>query len=159
VKLVLAINGAKREVDLPPMMRLLDALRTELGLAGTKEGCGEGECGACTVLLDGEPVNACLVAVAQCVGREITTVEGLAPGADHLLPIQQTFITEGGAQCGICTPGMLVAAEALLRRRPDPTEGEIREALAGNICRCTGYQRIVESVRAAAALRKQGGAP
>jgi aerobic carbon-monoxide dehydrogenase small subunit len=154
VTLVLSINGTRREADLPPMMRLLDALRYELGLAGTKEGCGEGECGACTVLLDGEPVNACLVAVGQCVGREITTVEGLGPDAAHLSPLQQTFVSEGGAQCGICTPGMLVAAEALLRRRPDPDEAEIREALAGNICRCTGYQRIVESVRAAAALRR-----
>lgn len=160
MKLTLMINGARREADLPPMMRLLDALRTELGLPGTKEGCGEGECGACTVLLDGEPVNACLVAVGQCEGRSITTVEGLAKDATHLTPLQQTFISEGGAQCGICTPGMLVAAEALLRRRPDPTEPEIREALAGNICRCTGYQRIIESVRAAAELRKKnGGAP
>ncbi len=159
MKLSLSINGTKREADLPPMMRLLDALRTELGLAGTKEGCGEGECGACTVLLDGEPVNACLVAVGQCAGREITTVEGLAPSAAHLTPLQQTFVSEGGAQCGICTPGMLVAAEALLRRRPDPSDEEIREALAGNICRCTGYQRIVESVRAAAVLRREGGNP
>ncbi len=157
MKMILSINGERREVDLPPMKRLLDALRLDLGLPGTKEGCGEGECGACTVLLDGEPVNACLVAVGQCIGREVVTVEGLAKDARHLTPLQQTFVSEGGAQCGICTPGMLVAAEALLRRRAAPTEEEIREALAGNICRCTGYQRIVESVRAAAVLRSGGG--
>jgi carbon-monoxide dehydrogenase small subunit len=153
MKISFVLNGSPREADLPPMMRLLDALRTSLGLTGTKEGCGEGECGSCTVLLDGEPVNACLVAVGQCDGRDVVTVEGLGT-AEHLSPLQRTFLSEGGAQCGICTPGMLVAAEALLRRRPDPSELEIREALAGNLCRCTGYQRIVESVRVAAAMRR-----
>jgi carbon-monoxide dehydrogenase small subunit len=156
MKMTLSLNGAPRDVDLPPMMRLLDALRYELGLTGTKEGCAEGECGACTVLLDGEPVNACLVTVGQCVGRSVVTIEGLG-GAEHLTPLQRTFVSDGGAQCGICTPGMIVAAEALLRRRPSPDDGEIREALAGNICRCTGYQRIVESVRAAAAMRRERG--
>jgi len=135
-------------------MRLLDALRGPLGLTGTKEGCAEGECGACTVLLDGEPVNACLVAVGQCEGREVVTVEGLGE-ASHLSPLQSCFVDHGGAQCGICTPGMLIAAEHLLRRDPDPSEPAIREALAGNLCRCTGYQRIVESVRVAAALRRE----
>ena len=152
MKISLTINGAPRELDSAPLVRLLDALRGPLGLTGTKEGCGEGECGSCTVLLDGDPVNACLVPIGQCEGREIITVEGLG-SALHLSPLQRCFIDEGGAQCGICTPGMLIAAEALLRRTPDPDEPAIREALAGNLCRCTGYQRIVESVRSAAALR------
>jgi aerobic carbon-monoxide dehydrogenase small subunit len=152
MKIALTLNGARHDLDLPPAMRLLDALRGPLALTGTKEGCGEGECGACTVLMDGEPVNACLVVIGQCEGRAITTVEGLG-SIDHLSPLQRCFIEEGGAQCGICTPGMLVAAEALLSRTPKPDEPEIREALAGNLCRCTGYQRIVESVKAAALLR------
>jgi carbon-monoxide dehydrogenase small subunit len=155
MKVSFVVNGSARAVDLPPLTRLLDALRGPLGLPGTKEGCGEGECGACTVLLDGEPVNACLVGLGQCEGRSITTVEGLGD-ATHLAPLQRCFIDHGGAQCGICTPGMLLAAEALLARRPDPSEGEIREALAGNLCRCTGYQRIVESVRLAAESRREG---
>ncbi len=157
MKISLNVNGSPRELDSAPLVRLLDALRGPLGLTGTKEGCGEGECGSCTVLLDGDPVNACLVPIGQCQGREITTVEGLGDAA-HLSPLQRCFIDEGGAQCGICTPGMLIAAEALLRQRPDPDEPEIREALAGNLCRCTGYQRIVESVRSAAALRREGAA-
>ncbi len=148
----LVVNGEARAVDVPPLMRLLDVLRGPLGLPGTKEGCGEGECGACTVLLDGEPVNACLVGIGQCEGRSVTTVEGLGDVA-HLSPLQRAFVEHGGAQCGICTPGMLVSAEALLRAKPSPSEGEIREALAGNLCRCTGYQRIVESVHEAARLR------
>jgi aerobic carbon-monoxide dehydrogenase small subunit len=152
VKIALTLNGAARDLEAPPMLRLLDALRGPLGLTGTKEGCGEGECGSCTVLLDGEPVNACLVTIGQCEGRTVTTVEGLGDAA-HLAPLQRCFVTDGGAQCGICTPGVLIAAEALLSRVAAPSEGEIREALAGNICRCTGYQRIVESVHAAAALR------
>jgi len=156
VKITLVLNGTKRVVDSAPGARLLDVLRGPLGVAGTKEGCGEGECGACTVLLDGVPVNACLVPVGQCGGREITTVEGLG-SLEHLSPLQACFVSEGGTQCGICTPGMLLAAEALLRRSPQPGDGEIREALAGNICRCTGYQRIVESVRAAASLRCRAG--
>lgn len=157
MKISLTINGAPRELDSAPLVRLLDALRGPLGLTGTKEGCGEGECGSCTVLLDGDPVNACLVPIGQCDGRTITTVEGLAEAA-HLSPLQKCFIDEGGAQCGICTPGMLLAAEALLRQKPDPDEAEIREALAGNLCRCTGYQRIVESVLRAAVLRREGAA-
>ena len=157
MKISLEVNGAARELDAPPLMRLLDALRGPLGLPGTKEGCAEGECGACTVLLDGEPVNACLVAVGQCAGRKVITVEGLGE-AGHLSPLQRCFVEEGGAQCGICTPGMLIAAEHLLRRDPDPSEASIREALAGNLCRCTGYQRIVESVRAAAAQKRAANA-
>lgn len=145
----LTLNGERQSVDAAPLARLLDVLRGPLGLTGTKEGCGEGECGSCTVLLDGEPVNACLVPIAQCQGRGVTTVEGLAAGPD-LSPVQSAFATEGGAQCGICTPGMLVSARALLAREAAPSEGAIREAIAGNVCRCTGYQRIVESIRAAA---------
>jgi aerobic carbon-monoxide dehydrogenase small subunit len=155
VKIALTVNGEAHAIDVPPLLRLLDALRGPLGLTGTKEGCAEGECGSCTVLLDGEPVNACLVAVGQCEGRAIVTVEGLGD-TSHLSPLQRAFIEEGGAQCGICTPGMLVAAEALLRRAPSPTDSQIREALAGNLCRCTGYQRILESVYAAAVLRSRG---
>jgi len=153
VRISFTLNGAVRELDAAPLARLLDVLRGPLGLTGTKEGCGEGECGSCTVLIDGEPVNACLVAFAQCEGRSVTTVEGLGAIAP-LSPLQAAFITEGGAQCGICTPGMLMAAEALLARDAAPDEAEIREALAGNICRCTGYQRIVESVRTAASWRR-----
>jgi carbon-monoxide dehydrogenase small subunit len=145
----LKVNGVDHEVASPPLARLLDVLRCELRLTGTKEGCGEGECGACSVLIDGEPVNACLVAVGQCEGREITTVEGLAHG-EELTHLQRCFIEDGGAQCGICTPGMLIAAEALLRVNQRPTEEEVRDAIAGNICRCTGYQRIVSSILHAA---------
>jgi len=148
----LTLNGQPREVDAPPMKRLLDVLREELELTGTKEGCGEGECGTCTVLLDDDPVNACMVVIAQCDGRRVVTVEGLG-SAEHLTPIQRAFVTEGGAQCGICTPGMLVSAEALLRRTAAPSDAQIREALAGNLCRCTGYERIVQSVRIAAQER------
>ena len=159
MKISLNVNGDRHDVELPPLTRLLDALRGPLGLTGTKEGCAEGECGSCTVLLDGDPVNACLVSVGQCEGRVITTVEGLArSGADnHLAPLARCFVDHGGAQCGICTPGMLISAEALLARRPDPTDQEIREAIAGNLCRCTGYQRIVESIREAAAERRAAG--
>jgi len=135
----------------PPMKRLLDVLREDAGLPGSKEGCGEGECGACTVLLDGEPVNSCLVAAGQCEGAKIVTVEGLAKGA-RLSALQRAFVELGGAQCGICTPGMLVTSYALIHaaRGRVPGEGEVREALAGNLCRCTGYQKIVDAVRAAA---------
>jgi aerobic carbon-monoxide dehydrogenase small subunit len=155
MKVALDVNGTRHELELAPLTRLLDALRGPLELTGTKEGCAEGECGSCTVLLDGVPVNACLTTIGQCDGRAVTTVEGLAD-ASHLSPLQRCFIDEGGAQCGICTPGMLIAAEALLRERPAPTDEDVREALAGNLCRCTGYQRIVESVQAAARLRRDG---
>ena len=156
MKISLNVNGQSREVDLPPLVRLLDALRGPIGLTGTKEGCGEGECGSCTVLLDGQPVNACLVSIGQCEGRSITTVEGL-PDTAQQGPLARCFVEFGGAQCGICTPGILVSAEALLTRRPDPTDDEIREAIAGNLCRCTGYQRIVDSVREAAKRRRESG--
>jgi carbon-monoxide dehydrogenase small subunit len=152
------VNGVVRELKSAPLTRLLDVLREELLLTGTKEGCGEGECGSCTVLLDGEPVNACLVAIGQTDGRKVVTIEGLGT-TDHLAPLAQCFVDHGGAQCGICTPGMIVAAHALLEVNPNPSDGEVREAIAGNLCRCTGYQRIVDSVlRAGELLRKRDGA-
>jgi len=139
------INNESRTIDVFPMARLLDVLREQLHLTGTKEGCGEGECGACTVVLDGRIVNSCLVPVAQVSGSEITTIEGVAH-QDQLHAVQQAFIDHGGAQCGICTPGMVLAAVDLLNRNPQPSETEIRNGLAGNLCRCTGYMKIFESV-------------
>jgi carbon-monoxide dehydrogenase small subunit len=139
------VNGEKCEVEVFPMARLLDVLREELLLTGTKEGCGEGECGACTVIIDGQIVNSCLVPMAQVNGAQITTIEGVA-GAGDLHEVQQAFIEHGGAQCGICTPGMVLAAVDLLKRNPAPTENDIRNGLAGNLCRCTGYMKIFESV-------------
>ncbi len=149
MKVSLKVNGKKRKVNVPPMRRLLDVLREELALTGTKEGCGEGECGACSVLLDGEMVNSCLVPICQADGAKIVTVEGLA-GKRALHPVQDAFWDHGGAQCGICTPGMLIASADLLAKNPRPDEAEIREGLAGNLCRCTGYVKIVASVQAAA---------
>lgn len=139
------VNGQAHSLQVFPMARLLDVLREELRLTGSKEGCGEGECGACTVLLDGEIVNSCLVPVAQVDGADITTIEGVA-NDDRLHAVQQAFIDHGGAQCGICTPGMVLAAVDLLSRNPEPSEAEIRTGLAGNLCRCTGYIKIFESV-------------
>jgi len=141
----LQINGHERTIEAFPMARLLDVIREDLQLTGTKEGCGEGECGACTVVVDGRIVNSCLVPVAQVVGAEITTIEGVASD-DQLHAVQQAFIEHGGAQCGICTPGMILAAVDLLSRNQTPTEADIREGLAGNLCRCTGYIKIFESV-------------
>ena len=142
------VNGAAVEVDVPGMRRLLDVLREDLALTGTKEGCGEGECGACTVLLDGAPVDSCLVPVCQVDGARVATVEGLAPGPAALDPLQAAFLETGGAQCGICTPGMLLAAQALLQQNPRPSEDEVRTGLAGNLCRCTGYTKIIDAVLA-----------
>ena len=139
------VNGQSHRLEVFPMARLLDVLREELRLTGTKEGCGEGECGACTVIVDGRIVNSCLVPVAQVDGSEITTIEGVAT-EDQLHAVQQAFIEHGGAQCGICTPGMVLAAVDLLERNPQPAEADIRTALAGNLCRCTGYMKIFESV-------------
>ena len=147
------VNCESRAVEAPPMKRLLDVLREDLHLTGTKEGCGEGECGSCAVRMNGELVNSCLVPVLQAEGAEIQTVEGLARnGALH--PLQEAFLERGGAQCGICTPGMLMAAAQLLETTPHPNLAEIREGLAGNLCRCTGYMRIFESVTAAAGARQ-----
>ena len=146
------VNGESRTVQAPPMKRLLDVLREDLHLTGTKEGCGEGECGSCAVRMNGELVNSCLVPVLQAEGAEIQTVEGLAlNGALH--PLQEAFLQFGGAQCGICTPGMLMAAAQLLETNPHPDLAEIREGLAGNLCRCTGFMRIFESVVAAAGAK------
>ena len=139
------INNESRTVEVFPMARLLDVLREQLYLTGTKEGCGEGECGACTVMLDGQIVNSCLVPIAQVNGSNITTIEGVAHD-DQLHAVQQAFIDHGGAQCGICTPGMVLAAVDLLNRNPEPSEAQIRSGLAGNLCRCTGYMKIFESV-------------
>ena len=153
------VNGVPFEVDAPGMRRLLDVLREDLGLTGTKEGCGEGECGACTVLLDGEVVDACLVPVCQADGREVRTVEGLADGSlggPRLSPLQAAFLEAGGTQCGICTPGMLMAAEAFLASGTEATEPAIREAIAGNLCRCTGYTKIVEAIALAASAMGAG---
>ena len=150
------VNGGPVEVDVPGMRRLLDVLREDLALTGTKEGCGEGECGACTVLIDGAPVDACLVPVCQVAGRRIATVEGLAAPAQArdeppaMDPLQVAFLVAGGAQCGICTPGMLMAARAYLDSGGGPDEDAIREAIAGNLCRCTGYTKIIDAIAIAA---------
>jgi len=143
------VNNQSVEVSAIPSARLLDILREELDLTGTKEGCGQGECGACTVLLEGEAVNACLVLVGQVEGKRIETIEGLAQGS-ILHPLQQAFIDEGAVQCGYCTPGMVLAAKALLAENPTPTETEIRVAIAGNLCRCTGYTKIIKAIQSAA---------
>jgi aerobic carbon-monoxide dehydrogenase small subunit len=148
VRIACHVNGRDFNFDAWPLARLLDVLREELHLTGTKEGCGEGECGACAVLLDGELVNSCLVPAAHANGANITTIEGLALG-DELHAVQQAFLEHGGAQCGICTPGMVLAAVDLLKKCPNPTEADIRAGLAGNLCRCTGYMKIFESVVAA----------
>ncbi len=153
MKLTLRVNDSTRDVDAPPMKRLLDVLREDLGLTGTKEGCGEGECGACTVTLDGVPVLSCLVPVCQAVGVSIGTVEALASGA-RLARVQEAFL-DGAAQCGICTPGFLVTASALIHsRRERLTEDDVRDAIAGNLCRCTGYVKIVEAILRADAEAK-----
>jgi aerobic carbon-monoxide dehydrogenase small subunit len=148
------VNGAPAEVDVPGMRRLLDVLREDLGLTGTKEGCGEGECGACSVILDGQLVDACLVPVSQVDGSTVRTVEGLArrarDGERELDELQQAFLVAGGAQCGICTPGMLMAARAYLDAGGGPDHDAIREAIAGNLCRCTGYTKIVDAIALAA---------
>ena len=144
------VNGAPVLVGVPGMRRLLDVLREDLDLTGTKEGCGEGECGACSVLVDGMVVDACLVPVCQVEGSDIRTVEGLAPGDGSLSPLQRAFLETGGAQCGICTPGMLMAARAFIDGGADPTEDAIREAIAGNLCRCTGYTKIIDAIAMAA---------
>ncbi|MBX7082918.1 MAG: (2Fe-2S)-binding protein [Nannocystaceae bacterium] len=154
----LVVNGRSQRVHAHPLARLLDVLREQLGLCGTKEGCGEGECGACSVLIDDVLVNACLVPVGQCEGSRVDTIEGI--GADpRVAALQRAFVDVGGAQCGICTPGMIVAASALVRTRPRATPAEIRTALAGNLCRCTGYVRIVDAVaQACGAGESEGGA-
>ena len=142
----LTLNGEARELVVEPHRSLLDALRCEAGLTGTKKGCDVGECGSCTVLLDGKPVCSCLVLAAEVGGAEIVTIEGVQPSPDRLDPLQENFMKCGAAQCGFCTPGIIVAAKALLAENPRPTTDEIRFALAGNICRCTGYTKIIEAI-------------
>ena len=159
--ITLHVNGTERTLELPPMRRLLDVLREDLRLTGTKEGCGEGECGSCSVVMNGELVNSCLVPVLQAGDATILTVEGLADDG-RLHPLQRCFLEQGGAQCGICTPGMMLAARQLLQRFPQPTDEQIREGLAGNLCRCTGYVRIFAAVREAASFPEpmiEKGAP
>ena len=151
------VNGEARSILTPPIKRLLDVLREDLHLTGTKEGCGEGECGSCAVLLNGELVNSCLIPALQAEGAVITTIEGLASQAEEgerLHPIQQCFLECGGAQCGICTPGMILATHHLLQKHPHPTLPQIQEGLAGNLCRCTGYIRIFDAVQKAAERRR-----
>src|ERR1043166_2399553 len=146
LRIACVVNDQPRTIEAFPMERLLDVLREQLVLTGTKEGCGEGECGACSVMIDGRIVNSCLVPVAQVAGSSIKTIEGIAISETQLHDVQQAFIECGGAQCGICTPGMVIAAVSLLEKIPQPTEPEIRNGLAGNLCRCTGYMKIFESV-------------
>ena len=152
--ITLIINGQTEELHVPSNMTLLHVLRDQLGLTGTKNGCEAGECGACTILVDGEPVNSCLALAVEMDGREITTIEGLSNNG-KLTPLQQAFVDLNAVQCGYCTPGMLMAATALLRRNPKPTQEDIQKAMVGNLCRCTGYQRIIDAIMEAS---RQGGA-
>jgi aerobic carbon-monoxide dehydrogenase small subunit len=145
-RITLTVNGTAEMVDVPSNMTLMMMLREKLGLTGTKNGCTAGECGACTVLWNGEPVNSCMVLAVECDGSEVVTVEGLAHDS-QLDPIQEAMIEEGGVQCGFCTPGMLIMIKSLLSRNPDPSDDEIRDALVGNLCRCTGYVRIIAAVK------------
>ncbi len=153
-RIMVKINGEWEQVDVPSQMTLLQMLRDKLAMTGTKNGCSAGECGACTVLLDSEPVNSCMVLAVECDGATIVTVEGLAQ--DGVLdPVQKAFIKHGGVQCGFCTPGMLISARALLNRMPEPGDEDIREALVGNLCRCTGYLRIIDAVKDAARRQQE----
>jgi len=145
----ITVNGKTHELHVKPWATLLEVIRDDLGLTGTKEGCGLGECGACTVIMDGNTVNACLVLAPEADGKEITTIEGLAQG-DTLHPIQEAFMEQGGLQCGFCTPGIILSTKALLDENPKPTDEEMRRGLAGNFCRCTGYTKIFESIKVAA---------
>ena len=160
--ITVTVNGSKEYLTVPSNMTLLQMLRDKLALTGTKNGCEAGECGACTVLVDGEPVNSCMMLAVEVDGREVTTVEGLARlygDEDQLSPLQDAFVEHNAVQCGFCTPGVLISAHALLERNPDPTEEEIREALVGNLCRCTGYLRIIEAVQAAAEKEEVSDGP
>ncbi len=153
INLSFTCNGRQEELSIPPHRSLLQMLRDDLQLIGTKEGCGHGECGACTVIVDGKAVNSCIVLAAELEGKHVTTIEGLRQG-DRLHPVQQAFIDESGYQCGFCTPGAILSTTLLLERNPDPTREEIQDALAGNFCRCTGYTKIFESVEAAAKVMR-----
>ena len=153
-KIQIVLNGEKRNLDVPAHRLVLDLLRDELGLTGTKEGCGTGDCGACTIILNGKPVNSCLIFSGELDGANIVTVEGLKVGPE-LHVVQRAFIQDGGAQCGYCTPGMLMMTKALLDENVNPTEDEIRFALSGNLCRCTGYSKIVQAVQTAAQMLRE----
>jgi len=152
--ITLFVNNKEYEIAVAPNKTLTQVLRDDLGLMGTKEGCGLGDCGACTVILDGRPVNSCLVLAVQANGSQISTIEGIAE-SHTLHPLQQAFVDHGAIQCGFCTPGMVLSAKTLLDKNPDPSEYEIREAISGNLCRCTGYQKIVEAVKAASENMKE----
>lgn len=156
MRITLTVNGVARDLLTAPNRTLLQLLREDLKLTGTKHGCGEGDCGSCTVLMDGKPVNSCLVLAVQADGRSITTIEGLAEGP-KLHPIQQAFVDKGAIQCGFCSPGMILSAKALLERKKRPNRDEIRQALSGNLCRCTGYQKIVDAVASAGRNQKPKG--
>lgn len=155
VPVKLTVNGDTFELLVSPTRKLVDVLREDLGFTGTKKGCGEGECGACTVIMDGEPVSSCLVLAPQADGRNIVTIEGLESESGTLDPVQESFMAKGAIQCGYCSPGMIMTAKALLKVNPHPTEPEVKDAIAGNLCRCTGYQKIVDAVLDASA---KGGA-
>lgn len=156
LELKLKVNGREYCVKVKPHKRLLDVLRDELNLTGTKEGCGIGECGACTVIMDGKAVNACLVLAASAEGREIYTIEGLEENG-KLHPLQEAFVRHNALQCGFCTPGMIMSAKALLDHNPNPSPEEIKEAISGNLCRCTGYQQVIEAIEEVSQLRNKGG--
>jgi carbon-monoxide dehydrogenase small subunit len=151
IQIHITVNGKKVELMVKPFQTLLELIREDLGLTGTKEGCGLGECGACTVIVDGKTMNSCLMLAVEADGKEIETIEGLAQG-ENLHPVQQAFMDEGGLQCGFCTPGMILSAKALLDANPQPTDEEIRRGIAGNLCRCTGYTKIFESIKSAARI-------
>ncbi|HYA28660.1 MAG TPA: (2Fe-2S)-binding protein [Acidobacteriota bacterium] len=157
-KITITLNGKTVSRDMPTHRLLLDLLRDEIGMTGTKEGCGTGDCGACTVFLNGKPVNSCLVLSGELDGAHIITIEGLKVGPE-LHPVQRAFVEDGGAQCGYCTPGMLMMSKALLDENPNPTEEQIRYALSGNLCRCTGYAKIVQAVQDAAAMLRNKTVP
>jgi carbon-monoxide dehydrogenase small subunit len=159
--ITLTLNGELQTLAVEPYRSLLDTLRNEAALTGTKKGCDVGDCGACTVIMDGKPVNSCLVLAIEANGSNIVTIEGIQPSPDRLHPLQENMMRHGGSQCGFCTPGIIVMAKALLDENPNPTEAEIRFGIAGNICRCTGYTKIIEAIQATAkelAATKQGSA-
>jgi len=157
VQIQLQVNGLAYKVEVEPRRTLLELIREDLELTGTKEGCGLGECGTCTVLLDGKPIKSCITLAVQASGREVTTIEGLEKSDGTLHPIQQAFIDHGAIQCGFCTPGMVLSAKALLDENSRPTEIEVREAIAGNLCRCTGYQKIVEAILSVSSKEHNSG--
>lgn len=157
VAISLNINGEEYHLNVEPKRTLLDTIREDIGLTGTKKGCDSGDCGACTIILDGEPVNSCIVLAVDANGKQITTIEGLAANGT-LHPLQDAFVQHGAVQCGFCTPGMVLAAKALLDKKPNPTEQEIREGMVGNLCRCTGYAKIIEAVKSVSAANSVSGA-